>query len=253
MCGAEVELRAVVGSGQHPGHDRRTRGRPGDQVARRVARNRDLLDRVDLEPHQRGQDEVGERAAAHAVARTEREVHAVTPAQHVHQQLAGRGREAGRQADPDAVGPQRVERHLTAGQGLDLTPGHRAVERGLEALVRLLRPGFVAAEDGAEHTDLGLPHRAAHVVDVGPQLVAVGVEPHLSQRLDERSPDHAAVAHRRAGHVQHRESDHQPIPSNVSAAIAGDSVMPRPPGPVTITSPGSGVTRRHTDAPVACE
>ncbi len=47
--------------------------------------------------------------------------------------------------------------------------------------------------------------------------------------------------HRGAGHVQagHRDSGHE----NVSSAIAGEQVMPRPPGPVTSTTPGSGSDR----------
>ena len=51
----------------------------------------------------------------------------------------------------------------------------------------------------------------------------------------------AVVADRGAGHVQagHRDTGHR----NVSSAMAGAQVMPRPPGPVTSTTPGSSSDR----------
>ena len=51
----------------------------------------------------------------------------------------------------------------------------------------------------------------------------------------------AVVADRGAGHVQAGDGDagHR----NVSSAMAGAQVMPRPPGPVTSTTPGSGSDR----------
>jgi hypothetical protein len=53
----------------------------------------------------------------------------------------------------------------------------------------------------------------------------------------ERLEHGAVVGHRGAGHVQagHRDTGQR----KVSSAIAGEQVMPRPPGPVTRTTPGS--------------
>src|SRR5690606_25416444 len=67
-------------------------------------------------------------------------------------------------------------------------------------------------------------------------------------------PDHqAVVGHGGAGHVEHGDLDqvvrhtfsYSPMRSAVCSAMAGPSVMPRPPGPVTTHTLSSGDVR-HT-------
>ena len=141
------------------------------------------------------------------------------------------------------------ERGLGARQRLDVAARHRGVERGLEPPVRLLRPRFVAAEHRAEDVDLRLAHRRAHVLEVRRAARRPsGSKPIPAERLDERPLDDAAVAARSCPPCRApRVGSPAPLRSNVSAAMAGDSVMPRPPGPVTTTRPGSGTTRTQTD------
>ena len=103
----------------------------------------------------------------------------------------------------------------------------------------------VTAEELGEDVDLGLAHGAA---DVGARVVhevagrqTDGVEGGL-EGLFHR----AVVGHGGAGHVECGQADgggHRVSSSQVSSAMAGDSVIPRPAGPVTTTTPGSIVVR----------
>ena len=111
--------------------------------------------------------------------------------------------------------------------------------------------GGVRVEEGGEDVRLGPAHGLEHegpglVVPAAPRLDPDGDQGGLEGRLD--GP---VVAHGGPGHVQARQgvaADHAATPAaaKVSAAMAGEHVMPRPPGPVTIHTDGSTSSRRHT-------
>jgi len=115
----------------------------------------------------------------------------------------------------------------------EISAGHRARVVLLERGVGGPRRVFVA-EDVPEDLDLRLAHRRPgvlhRVVELGDREVAT------ADRGGERLHDGVVVADGRAGHVEadDRETAHR----KVSSAIAGEQVMPRPPGPVTRTTPG---------------
>ena len=228
----------------------------GHEVARRVAGDRDLLHRVDVEPHERGQDQVGIGAAPDAVTRAEREVDEVAPAEHVHRQLPGPGREPGRQADPHAAArAARRARPPAPGSGSISPRRTAAVERRLEPPVGLLRPVLVAAEHGTEDGDLRLAHgRRAHSRGARRSSAPSGSKPMPGERFHEGPLDDATVADGRTGHVEHCKANHHPAPLERLGRDGRGQVMPRPPGPGDDDqarlgrAPGTHATRR-----CACE
>src|SRR6202012_3706156 len=104
-------------------------------------------------------------------------------------------------------------------------------------------------EDAPEHLDLGLAHRGPDVLHG--LLVAVGGQAAVADGGLEGVHDHAVVGHGGARHVQAGNGVAGPgvagtavagtavAHAKVSSAMAGEQVMPRPPGPVTRTTPGS--------------
>jgi len=246
-------------AGQHPGHQAGSRPQAGLHVARGVPRDGELADRSPAEPQQRGQRQVGPRPAAARVRGRERQVDQRPPVQRVEQGIPGDRGESGGQADPDPGRPQRGEGLGRARQRNDGAGPHRRGIVLLEGSVRLLR-GILGAEDVPEHLDLGLAHGLVHE---GQRLVVARRacrQPELLGRGGERSDDAAVIGHRGAGHVQAGDGDRHlsglrcrclgrqchryqchgcQYHANVSSAIAGAQVMPRPPGPVTRTTPGA--------------
>src|SRR6185437_4661708 len=116
--------------------------------------------------------------------------------------------------------------------------GHRARVVLLEGGVGGLG-GVLVTENVPEDLDLGLAHGRPGVLHRGVELArrqGAGAD-----RGGERLHDGVVVADGGARHVkaQDRETAHW----NVSSAIAGEQVMPRPPGPVTRTTPGSTALR----------
>jgi len=109
----------------------------------------------------------------------------------------------------------------------------------LERLVGLAG-GRLVAQDPPEHLDLGLAHARPH----GRHRLLEGWLGQAGDRRGEGLEHGAVVGHRGAGHVQagHRDAGHP----NVSSAIAGEQVMPRPPGPVTRITPGSTSARWYS-------
>jgi len=98
--------------------------------------------------------------------------------------------------------------------------------------------GAVAA-DVPEHLDLRLAHRVARVLH-RPVVLVVRQVP-AADRGTEGGHHGVAVADGCAGHVQ--ADDGKTAHWKVSSAIAGEQVMPRPPGPVTRTTPGMTAER----------
>ena len=100
-------------------------------------------------------------------------------------------------------------------------------------LERLVGGGSLGTEQPAEDLDLGLPHGGLDVVH---GLVVLGVgQATAGDGGPERIQDDTIVADGRARHVQAGDGGTH---ANVSSAMAGEHVMPRPPGPVTRTTPG---------------
>ena len=112
----------------------------------------------------------------------------------------------------------------------------------LERRVGPLRVVLVA-EDVPEDLDLGLAHRGAYVL----HRLVVGGHGQVVRRDGrlEGGADGAVVADGGAGHVEAGDGDpgHD---RKVSSAIAGEQVMPRPPGPVTRTTPGATSDRWYS-------
>src|SRR6202012_2776480 len=110
---------------------------------------------------------------------------------------------------------------------------HRARVVPLERRVGGPRRVLVT-EDVPEDLDLGLAHRRPRVLHRAVELS--DRQDAAAERGGERVHDRVAVAAGRAGHVEAENgvTAHR----NVSSAIAGEQVMPRPPGPVTRTTPG---------------
>ena len=77
------ELDPVVGTGEHAGDDAGPGPVPGDDVAGGVAGHGDRPDALDVESHQRGEDQIGVRATPDARLGTERQVDEVAPPEHV--------------------------------------------------------------------------------------------------------------------------------------------------------------------------
>src|SRR5262249_1656631 len=153
---------------------------------------------------------------------------------------------ARRQAHLEAVRAARGEQGLGPGDRGDRA---RANRRRVVPLKRRVhrRSGRIVAEDAAEDLDLRLPHGRPDVLHRG-VLLAPGKAP-LGDGGLERAHDGSGVADCRAGHVQAENANagcnaHR----NVSSAIAGEQVMPRPPGPVTRTTPGATCERWYKPA-----
>ena len=127
-----LELLLRVRAGQDAGHDRGAGTGPGLEVADGVAGDRDVLDRLDAETHDRPQHEVGVRPAAQVVLRAEREVDEVAPAERIEDVPEVLPAAVGRQADPDPFGPERGERRFRARQRFDVVPRDRAHRRALQ-------------------------------------------------------------------------------------------------------------------------
>ncbi len=127
----------------------------------------------------------------------------------------------------------------------DLSAVDGLVERGLEGDIGLLGAVAVASEDLGEDRDLGLTHGAS---DVGSRVVhqVAGHQTDGVQRGLEGLLDRHLVGDGGAGHVEGGQSDrwgHGARSSQVSSAMAGERVIPRPAGPVTTTIPVSIVVR----------
>jgi hypothetical protein len=229
-----LQARARVGAGQDPRDDASPGAQPGLDVAGGIADHRELLDGAAAQSHQRGQRQVRPGAAAAGVGGGQGQVDQVAPGQLGDDRVPGRRGEAGGQADPDASVAAGSEDVCGPGHGRDLACADGRLVVVLERLVGQLR-GLLAAEDPPEHLDLGLAHARPHVGH-GPVVRGRG----QVLRRDgggKRLHDRPVVANCGAGHVQ--AGDRDVGQRNVSSAIAGEQVMPRPPGPVTRTTPGS--------------
>jgi hypothetical protein len=222
------------GAGEDAGHDSGPGPDTGLDVAGRVADDGQFADRAGPEAEQRGQGQVGPRAAAARVGGREGQVDERPPVQRVDQGVAGGPGESREQADLDARGAHRGHDLGRPRQRGHLAGPHRRGVVLLERLVGVQRRGLVA-QDPAEHLDLGLAHARADVVHgLG---VAVLGQAAPGDGGTERVQHDAVVPHGGARHVQARDADGAHW--NVSSAIAGEQVMPRPPGPVTRTTPGA--------------
>jgi hypothetical protein len=92
----------------------------------------------------------------------------------------------------------------------------------------------LVTEDVPEHLDLRLAHRRPCVPHRAVELAYRQVP--AGDRGGEGLHHGVVVADGRAGHVE--ADDRETAQRNVSSAIAGEQVIPRPPGPVTRTTPG---------------
>ena len=135
-----------------------------------------------------------------------------------------------------------AEGRLGARHRADLAPADGIVEGPFEGPVGLLGQVAIAAEQLGEHGDLRLAHGATDVL-----LGIVGQrcrgEPDRVEGLLERLFDGAVVGHCGAGHVEGHHADgrggHADTSSQVSSAMAGERVIPRPAAPVTTETPSS--------------
>ena len=133
-----LQVLAGAGAGQHACHDPGPGPQPGLDVAGGVAGHRELADRPAAQAQQRGQRQVGPRAAAAGVGGGQGQVDQPAPAELGDDGVPGRGGEAGGQAHPDAG--------VAAGLETSVAPGTAATARAdgrrvvaLERRVGLLR------------------------------------------------------------------------------------------------------------------
>ena len=241
MNGAPAWLKvgAGAGAGQHAGHDRGSGPAAGLDVAGGIAGHGQLADGAAAQPEQRGQRQVGPRPAASRVGGGQRQVDQPAPGELVDDGVPGDGGKAGGQANPHPRVAQPHDRVLGPGHGRDRPA---ADGRGVVVLERVvgLAGGRLVAQDPPEHLDLRLAHARPH----GRHRLLEGGSGQAGDRRGEGLEHGAVVGHRGACHVQagHRDTGHR----NVSSAIAGEQVMPQPPGPVTRITPGSTSARWYS-------
>lgn len=271
------QLVLVVCAGQHPGDDPGPGAYAAEHVVRGVPRDHDLLDAVHHPGAQeRGEDHVRVGAAAAArVGGAEGQRDQVLPAERGEDRVLGGAGEAGGEDHGPALFGEPLDGFAGAGKRRDTAVGDQFPVRLLEREVGLLGPVLVA-EEVAEDGDLGLAHGGAHIVEL---LRVVGGAGFHAQALcggAEGLLDEAAVGDGGPGHVEDDQIQavpllvhpvalsvvlpvvllgvaqllHQPSSSAVVSAMAGEQVMPRPPGPVTSQTP-SLTCWRWTTRPVS--
>ena len=240
--GDSLEFLTGGRAGQHARYQSRAGAQARLDVARGVAGDRELADRAAAQPEQSGQRQVRPGAAAAGVGRREHQVDQVGPAERLHERVPGAGGEASRQTHLDPGAAARLKHFRRAGHRGDLAQANcRRVVR-LECRVGPPRLVLVA-EDVPEDLDLGLAHRGAHVL----HRLVIGGHGQVARRdrCLEGGDDGAVVADGGAGHVE--AGDGYPgHDRKVSSAIAGEQVMPRPPGPVTRMTPGATSDRWYS-------
>ena len=249
-----------MGAGEHTGHDARPGMVPAPQVTRGVPDHGHVAHVVHTESQHGGEHQVRGGASPHPGAGSERSVNEVIPAEAVDDALLGLGGEPRGETHPHVALVQRGEGFDRTGEWGDIAVVYALTDRHLEPGERRLGPLFIA-EEMAEHLNLRLSHRVVHVAHPFGVSRVVGRDVDGGERVEERRVDKAAVGDGGARHVQHGECDPPgghvaPTPTGsgvstprwadqVCSAMAGDSVMPRPPGPVITHTPSAGWSRQQ--------
>src|SRR6478609_6681167 len=195
-----AELAVVVRAGECARGDGHTGTQSAFDVAGRVTKRCDVEHTVGLEPHERGEDQVGIRPAAHTVAGGEHKVGQRLPAERGQQLLLCGAAEPGGERHLDTVLAQAANRFSRAcdRRGFAFVDELfvRALERGVGLLCELL-----TSEQRAEHADLGLTHG---VEDVLPGALPFGAglgHAHSGGGGLERVDDQTVVHDSGSGHV----------------------------------------------------
>lgn len=262
------QLLLVVGAGEDPGDDPGAGAYAAEHVVRGVARHHGPAD-VGHGPgaQEGGQHHVREGPAPAArVGGTEGERDEVLPAEGGEDGVLGGAGEAGGQDDGTAFGGEAFHGLAGAGERGDAAAVDEFAVRLLEGGVGVLRP-LLVTEEVPEDGDLGLAHGVAYVGELTGVLVGSGPYAETLGGGGEGLLDEAAVGDGGAGHVEDdevvgvtrdvgregrigrgRHVVHQPSWSAVVSAMAGEHVMPRPPGPVTSQTPSRTCCRWTTRA-----